>query len=99
MNARIVYSRFDARQVMSVHYLSKLYDEFQDKMYKTYIRTSSVLANSIHASKNLFEAGKSGVAGDYHNLMKEIIGLDGKSLRKKSSVSKRAGVKAEGVHA
>ena len=99
MNARIIYSRFDARQVMSVHYLSKLYEEFQDKMYKTYIRTSSVLANSIHASKNVFEAGKSGVAGDYHNLMKEIIGLDGKSLRKKSSLSKRGGVRAEGAHA
>jgi hypothetical protein len=54
MNPRIIYSRFDARQVMSVHYLSQLYEEHPEIMYKTYIRTSSILANSIHASKNLF---------------------------------------------
>jgi len=99
MNGRIVFSRFDARQMMSVRYLSQLYDEFPDKMYKTYIRTSSALANSIDASKNLFEMGKSGVAGDYHNLVKEIIGLDGLKLRKKAPAGKRKAGKGEGIYA
>lgn len=83
MNERIIFSRFDGREVTSVHYMSQLYRDYPEKMYANYIRTSTELKNSIHFNRHLFEATRSGVAEDFDKLVKEIIGLDTVTLRKK----------------
>ena len=84
MNERIVFGRFDAREVTSVHYLNKLFEEYPEKLYCTFIRTSSELKNAIHFGRGLYDSGRrTGVAEDFDKLVKLIIGLDGVSLRKK----------------
>ncbi len=90
MSERIVFSRFDGREVTSVHYMSQLYHDFPDKLYANYIRTSTELKNSIHFNRHLFEQARSGVAEDFDKLVKEIIGLDTVTLRKKP-LARRSG--------
>lgn len=84
MTERIIFGRFDAREVTSVHYLNKLFEEYPEKLYSTFIRTSSELKNAIHFGRGLYDSGRrTGVAEDFDKLVKSIIGLDGVTLRKK----------------
>lgn len=84
LSERIVFGRFDAREVTSVHYLNKLFEEYPEKLYGTFIRTSSELKNAIHFGRGLYDSGRrTGVAEDFDKLVKSIIGLDGVTLRKK----------------
>lgn len=84
----IVFSKFDQREITSLHYFSQLMDEQKDLMSKTVIRTSTDPKNSIAESKDLFALSKSTAKEDYDQLVREILNLDSLKPRKKRKRAK-----------
>ena len=82
LNKRILFSKFDQREKVSIKYLSEIASEHEDKLFNTLIRTASDVKNAITKHENLFEYKKSKAKEDYDNLAKEILGLDQLFLKK-----------------
>lgn len=81
IRARIIFTKFDAREYTSLHYLSEIATEHKDIMFKTMIRTASDLKNAITKHEDLFDYKKSNAKEDYDAFAIELLGLD--ELKKK----------------
>ena len=85
INKRILFSKFDQREKVSMKYLGDLFSEHGEIMYNTMIRTASDVKNAIANREYLFDYKKSNAKEDYDNLTREIMGLD-KFFPKKQDV-------------
>lgn len=89
IDRRIVFSRFDQREYTSLRYLSSIFEEKKDHMFKTIIRTSADLKNAISKSEDLFSYSKSTAKEDYDNLACEVMGLKGLPKKRKGARAKK----------
>lgn len=69
---KILFTRFDGREKASHELLQKCIDSFEDRMMKSYIRSSAEVKNTIRAHRNLYE-GKSPVKADYDSVTRELL--------------------------
>lgn len=81
---KLVVNRFDSRTSLSHEILSQLIksQDYSDKIFKTYIRTSQEFPNAIAQGISIFDIMKSTPAKeDIDLLVKEILGLHAQSER------------------
>lgn len=76
INKKILFSKFDQREKVSMKYLAEIVNEHGDKLFGTMIRTASDVKNAIANNECLFDYKKSNAREDYDNLVKEIMGID-----------------------
>jgi chromosome partitioning protein len=77
IDSRIVFTKFDQRQFISMKYLGETAAEHPDKMLKTMIRTSTDVATAVAKKEDLFGYKKSNGKDDYDSLARELMGLHG----------------------
>lgn len=74
--ARIVFTRYDAREFTSMKYLAEIAAKYKDTMFETPIRTASDLKNAISRKEDLFSYKNSNAREDYDRFTREIMGLN-----------------------
>ena len=72
---KILFTKFDGRELASREILSQCIDLFEEMLLKNYIRTSTEIKNSIRSSKSLFSA-KSNAKEDYDLVTRELLGWE-----------------------
>lgn len=72
--SRILFTRFDGRELASREILSQCISEFEELLLKSYIRTSTEIKNAIGGSKSVFST-KSAAKEDYDLVTREILGI------------------------
>jgi chromosome partitioning protein len=77
IESKIVFTKFDQRQFISMKYLGETAAEYPDKMLKTMIRTSTDVATAVAKKEDLFSYKKSSGKEDYDSLAREVMGLTG----------------------
>lgn len=82
VDKKIVLTRFDARELTSLRYLSEVSQIYQKHLCETVIKTSADVKNVVTKREDLFSYSKSTAKADYDNLTREIMGLQN-GLRKK----------------
>lgn len=78
LDIKIVFNKFDARTNLSSTILQALYTdpEYQKRLFKTFIRTSQELPNSVATGKTIFDSLKNTTAKeDIDLLTREIIAI------------------------
>ena len=69
-----VLTKYDNRKIMNRQVKQKLENEFENKVFKTHIRTSIELAKAQEAGKDIFSFNNnSNAARDYKELQEELI--------------------------
>jgi chromosome partitioning protein len=76
IESRIVFTKFDQRQFVSMKYLGETATDHPDKMLKTMIRTSTDVATAVARKEDLFSYKRSTGKDDYDNLAREVMRLD-----------------------
>lgn len=74
--ARIVFTRYDAREFTSMKYLAEIAANYKDTMFETPIRTASDLKNAIAKKEDLFSYKNSNAKEDYDRFTREVMGLN-----------------------
>lgn len=72
---KIVFTKLDQREFTSLHYLTDINQQHQDKLFNTIIRTSADVKNAITKNEDLFTYTSSTAKEDYDDLTQEIMGL------------------------
>lgn len=71
---RILFTRFDGREVASQVYLEQCMDLFDEMLLKHYIRSSTELKNAIGGPRSIFST-KNNAKEDYDGLTRELLGF------------------------
>ncbi len=72
--SRILFTRFDGREVASQVYLEQCMDLFDEMLLKHYIRSSTELKNAIGGPRSIFST-KNNAKEDYDGLTRELLGF------------------------
>jgi len=72
LEKRILFTRFDGREMASREILTQCVDLFEDLLMKNYIRSSSEVKNTIGSGKSIFST-KSAAKEDYDLVMRELL--------------------------
>ncbi len=71
---RILFSKYDARESLSIEALRKLKDEFPQYFCSTYIRTSTEFAKKLEQSETVFASQRKSTAReDYDSYLRELL--------------------------
>lgn len=71
---KILFTKFDARETSSREMLENCINDYADLMMKSYIRTSTILKNSIGSTKTIFNS-QNPAKEDYDLVTREVLGL------------------------
>ena len=69
---KILFTKFDGREAASREFLAQCLEQFEDRLMKHYIRTSTEIKNSIGSGRTIFNA-KSNAKEDYDLVTKELM--------------------------
>jgi chromosome partitioning protein len=69
---KILFTKFDGREAASREFLSQCLEQFEDRLMKHYIRTSTDIKNSIGSGRTIFNT-KSNAKEDYDLVTKELM--------------------------
>lgn len=72
--SRILFTRFDGREISSQVYLEQCMDLFDEMLLKHYIRSSTELKNAIGGPRSIFST-KNNAKEDYDGLTRELLGF------------------------
>lgn len=72
LEKRVLFTRFDGREMASREILSQCVDLFEDLLMKNYIRSSSEVKNTIGSGKTIFST-KNPAREDYDLVTREIL--------------------------
>lgn len=75
LEKRILFTRFDGREMASREILSQCVDLFDDLLMKNYIRSSSEVKNTIGSGRTIFST-KSAAKEDYDLVTRELLKID-----------------------
>ena len=84
VETKIIFTKFDGREVTSLHFLGEIAKDRKDQLYETVIRTSADVKNAIFRGEDLFSVTRSTACADYNDLTKELMGLKKLNLRKRA---------------
>lgn len=71
---KILFTRFDGRELASQVYLEQCMDLFDEMLLKHYIRSSTELKNAIGGPRSIFST-KNNAKEDYDGLTRELLGF------------------------
>lgn len=77
---RVLFTKFDAREKMSELYLKECLQNYEDKLFETYVRSSTEVKNALELKKDIF-ASKLGIRNDFDDLASELLDLKPAQLR------------------
>jgi chromosome partitioning protein len=80
---KILFTKFDARELTSLKYLSEIVERYENQNLDTAIRTCADVKNVVTLNEDLFSMRRSNAKEDYDGLAKELMGLSAKFKKKK----------------
>ncbi|MFN7728540.1 MAG: ParA family protein [Bdellovibrio sp.] len=75
LEKRVLFTRFDGREMASREILSQCVDLFEDLLMKNYIRSSSEVKNTLASGKTIFST-KNSAKEDYDLVTRELLHFD-----------------------
>ncbi len=87
IDKRILFTRYDARELITLRYITDIAKKHDDKLFKTAIRVCADVKNAIAKNVDLFSIRGSTAKEDYDAFARELCGMRDAFIRKSKKSS------------